>query len=220
MDISYLGHASFRIKSKTGTVVTDPFDSTVGFSFPSTSADIVTVSHFHSDHNNTKAISGTTRRVNPFVIDEPGEYEIEGVSVFGYKTFHDDKSGAERGENIVYVIQSEGIRVVHLGDLGHKLSEKMVETLDGVDVLMIPVGGVYTMDAKLALETIETISPSIAIPMHYRTSSHKAETFGEMTEIGEFVSLYGADVREVDGDKLTVNRISLSEDTTEVVVFK
>ena len=220
MDISYLGHASFRIKSKTGVVVTDPYDASIGLSVVNTSADIVTVSHGHSDHNNIKSVAGTARRDNPFVITEPGEYEIEGVSVFGYKTYHDSKGGAERGENIVFVIQAEGVRIVHLGDLGHRLEERLVEKLDGVDILMIPIGGVYTIDAKVALETIETIGPSVVMPMHYKTPAHDNKMFGELTGLDEFVTLYGADVREITDGKYSVNRVSISEDTTEVVVFK
>lgn len=220
MDISYLGHSCFRIKSKTGTVVMDPFDSSVGLSLPSPSADIVTVSHGHLDHNNTKIVSGTARRKDPFVISEPGEYEIEGVSVFGYSTYHDDKKGEERGENIVFVVQAEGIRVVHLGDLGHNLSEKMIEMLDGVDILLVPVGGVYTIDAKIALDIIENVGPYVVIPMHYRTKDHDAKVFGDVAPLEEFVSLYGGEVREIEDDKYSVSRISLSEDATEVVVFK
>lgn len=218
MDISYLGHSSFKLKFKSGTVVTDPFDSSVGFSMASVSADLVTVSHDHFDHNNVSSVSGTARRDNPFIINEPGEYEVEGVSVFGYPSFHDDKKGSERGENNIFVIQGEGIRVVHLGDLGHSLSEKFIEKLDGVDILLVPVGGHFTIDSKIALSIIETISPSIAIPMHYRTSEHNSETFKDITDLDTFINLYGGEVRKVE-DKLTVNKLSLSEDQTEVYVF-
>ncbi len=104
MDITYLGHSSFKLKGKQGIVVTDPFDKSVGFSFPSVSADIVTVSHGHGDHNNAKGVSGTTARPEPWIVTTAGEYEIAGISVFGYETFHDGTKGSERGKNVVYKI--------------------------------------------------------------------------------------------------------------------
>ena len=170
MDIQYLGHSCFKLRGKAGSVVCDPYDKSVGLKLPNLTGDITTVSHGHGDHSNSGAISGTARRRTTFVIDEPGEYEVEKISVFGHQTFHDGKKGKERGENIVYAIEVDEVRTVHLGDLGHELSDKMLDELDGVDVLLVPVGGVYTIDAKQALKVIEAISPSIAIPMHYKTS--------------------------------------------------
>ena len=119
MDITYLGHSSFKIRTKTATVITDPFDpKMVGLKYSGVEGEIVTVSHDHSDHNAVDRVSLVKK-----VVEGPGEYEILGVTIMGYKTFHDNKNGSERGENTVYVIEAEGLRLVHLGDLGHLLSD-------------------------------------------------------------------------------------------------
>ena len=148
MEITYLGHASFRIKGKTTTVVTDPYKPDhVGLKFPKhISADIVSVSHDHPDHNAIHQIEGAA-----YVVNGPGEYEIKGVGVIGLSTFHDEEKGAKRGKNTIYRIEMDGLSIVHLGDLGHTLSAEEVDSLDGVDILMIPVGGVYTIDAAKAV---------------------------------------------------------------------
>src|SRR3989344_2417944 len=143
MDITYLGHSSFKLRGKGSIVVTDPFGPVVGLPFPKhTTADIVTVSHDHEDHNAADLVEG-----NPFVVRGPGEYEIKGVGVVGLGVFHDDAGGTKRGKNTIYRIELDGISIVHLGDLGHELSSAQVDSLDGVDILLVPVGGVYTIDA-------------------------------------------------------------------------
>ena len=150
-------------------IVTDPFTSAaIGLKLAKTSADFITVSHQHEDHNNTTQISGTARRKEPFVIDGPGEYEVAGVSVLGIPSWHDNKNGVERGENIIYVISFEGLRLVHLGDLGHQLNEKQLELINGVDVLFLPVGGTYTLDPAGAARLVTQVEPGIVIPMHYQ----------------------------------------------------
>jgi len=197
-------------------VITDPFEKEVGFSLPRLSADVVTVSHDHFDHNNWKGVTGTARRTNPFVIDTPGEYEVLGVSVFGVKTYHDDKKGEERGENVVYSILIDGVSVVHLGDLGHKLSESAVSDLNGVDVLLCPVGGTYTINPKEAVEIISAIEPSIVVPMHYKSDKHDQEKFGQLSSVEEFLAELGKEAQK--SDRLSVNKTSLPEEM-EVVVL-
>ena len=113
-------------------MVCDPFDSSVGFSFPKATADIVTVSHQHSDHNNFKSVAGTSTREESFLVEFPGEFEVSGISIVGLETFHDEKQGKERGKNIVFVINIDGLTCVHLGDLGHALSQKQVEAIGEV----------------------------------------------------------------------------------------
>ncbi|MBI4099962.1 MBL fold metallo-hydrolase, partial [Candidatus Microgenomates bacterium] len=164
MEIYPLGHSSFRIKGKTATVVTDPYDpAMIGLKFPKLDdVDIVTVSHDHGDHNAIGNLPGT-----PFVISGPGEYEVKGVTVVGVSTFHDDKDGADRGKNVVYNITVDGIRVCHLGDLGHKLTEAQVDAIGDVDVLLIPVGGTYTITSKTATEVVAQLEPLMVVPMHY-----------------------------------------------------
>lgn len=164
MEIFPLGHASFKLRGKFVTVVTDPFDEkAVGIKYPKhVEADILTVSHDHHDHNAGSQVGGS-----PFVVQGAGEYEIKGVSIIGVSSFHDEKSGEQRGRNTMYKIEIDGVRFVHLGDLGHVLSSAQVDMLDGVDVLFIPVGGIYTIDAEKAAQVISDIEPRIVIPMHY-----------------------------------------------------
>jgi L-ascorbate metabolism protein UlaG (beta-lactamase superfamily) len=163
MDITYLGRSSFRIRGKTATVVTDPFDPAIGIKFPKhVEADVVTVSHEHKDHSAVELVEGS-----PFVVRGPGEYEIKGIGIVGRSVFHDEKKGEERGKNTIYRIEVDGVSIVHLGDLGHTLSSDEVEELDGVNVLMIPVGGMHTIDAVKAVQVINDIEPAVVIPMHY-----------------------------------------------------
>lgn len=170
MEIQYLGQSCFRIKGKETVLLTDPYDSQkVGFKFPKTTADVVTISHDHYDHNNWIAVEGTDQRPEPFVINSPGEYEVAGISVFGVPSFHDSLNGQKFGKNTIYIIALEGVRLIHLGDLGHKLDNNQLEQVNGADVLFVPVGGTYTLDAKKAAEVVNQIDPSIVIPMHYKS---------------------------------------------------
>jgi len=219
MDISYLGHSSFKLKGKNAAVITDPYDkSSTGFSMPSSSADIVTISHDHKDHNAASSISGTARRPQPYIINAPGEYEVSGVGVFGWRTYHDDKKGEERGKNTLYSIHMDGFRIVHLGDLGHMLSEEEAENIGEVDILMVPVGGHYTIDAATAVKIITMLQPSIVIPMHYKTASHNPEIFAEISELDSFIKEMGLEGIEAQ-DKLKITETDLPEEV-EVVVLK
>lgn len=211
-----MGHSCFRIKGKKAILVTDPFDSYIGFKMPKVSADIITVSHEHQDHNNISAVTGTTRRKQPFVISGPGEYEVSGVFVFGVSSFHDDESGSRRGPNTVYVINMEGMRLVHLGDLSHKLTDEQLEEVNGADILFIPVGGTYTIDPKVAVEVIGQIQPKIIIPMHYKTTDYDPK-FGLQISVDDFLKEIGVEVKPVN--KLTISRDKLPEER-EVVVLK
>lgn len=217
MDITYLGHSSFKLKGKEAVVVTDPFEKkSVGFAIPTASADIVTVSHAHADHNAFEAVSGTARREQPYVISAPGEYEISGVGVFGWSSYHDGQSGEERGNNTVYSIMIDGVRVVHLGDLGHMVDDKLVDGLGTVDVLLVPVGGVYTIGPKEAAAVVERLSPALVIPMHYKTDRHN-EQFAELSGLGDFLSIMNASVTE-PLDKLRVVPETLPEQAQVIVL--
>jgi len=175
MEITYLGHSCFKIKNKAGLVIyLDPFKSDfVGLPLPKDVADVVTVSHSHDDHNAVEVITGPISREKTFVIDKVGEYEIAGVQFSAMNSFHDKNSGADRGKNIIISMVVDGLIVVHLGDLGMKLSDSQVEKLGSVAVLMAPVGGTYTLDATEALSLADEVQPSYIIPMHYQTSSSK-----------------------------------------------
>jgi L-ascorbate metabolism protein UlaG (beta-lactamase superfamily) len=211
--ISYLGQSCFKLQDKLGpegvTLVTDPFGKELGLKVPNFEADIVTVSHQHRDHNNSGAL-----RANPFVIDTPGEYDIKGVMVQGIKTFHDSKNGAERGENIIYRIEIDDLTVVHLGDLGHIMTDEQLEQLDDVDILMIPVGGKYTLDAKMAVEVIGQLEPRIVIPMHYKLSGSKID----LDPVEKFIKELGTQPRREE--KLKVAKKDLPQEGMDLVILE
>ena len=217
MDISYLGHSSFKLRGKTGSLVTDPFDSEIGFAFPQVSADIVTVSHSHSDHAASAKVAATSRRPQPFIITAPGEYEILGVSVRTIPSFHDDQQGKLRGQNLITVITVDGVHLVHLGDLGHPLTEAQVEDLGPVDVLMVPVGGIFTIGPQAAASVVENLDPSIVIPMHFRTEKH-SQTFKDLSPLADFLKAMGIESKE-PLERLTVTAGNLPEET-EIVILK
>lgn len=209
MEISYLGHSSFKIRSREATLVCDPYDSSmVGLKFPKIDADIVTVSHNHNDHNQTKLVGG-----NPKIVSGPGEYEIKGISIFGIPSFHDKKRGAERGSNTIYTIRMEGINLCHLGDLGEKLSEEQAGEIGSVDILFIPVGGVYTIDQGEAAEIVSVIDPRVVIPMHYKTADAKMT---ELADVSEFVKSIGLEPQKFD--KYVVSQDKLPEERTLVIL--
>lgn len=185
VEITYLGHASFRLKGKAAIVVTDPYDEKAGKFPKDVTTDIVTVSHNHFDHNNTKIFASS------FVVDGPGEYEIKGVSVVGVHTWHDDKNGAERGGNTVYIVEVDSLRIAHLGDLGHKLGQPQLDEMGPIDVVMVPVGGAFTIDAKTAAEVVKQVDPWVVIPMHYQQEGLDKNTFGELAEVGDFLKEMG-----------------------------
>lgn len=211
MEIKYLGHAAFQIKTKTARIVTDPFDSSTGLKFPKTEADIITVSHAHPDHNAIAEISG-----NPQVLDWPGEFEKNQVRIFGYQTFHDDKNGAERGENVMFKFEAEEVVVLHCGDLGHTLSNDFVDKLEGIDILLLPVGGIYTIDPVQAAAIVKQIDPSIVVPMHYGREQLDQKTFGQLAPLDEFMKKMG--VGEYQPlDKLIIRREDLTGDDLRII---
>lgn len=212
MIITYLGQSCFKLQDKIGsegvTVATDPFDKTVGFDVPRFEADIVTVSHSHFDHNNISAIRG-----NPFIADMPGEYDARGASIVGIDSYHDEKEGKERGKNIIFSIVIDDITVVHLGDLGHVLDSKQLEKLAGTDILLVPVGGKYTIDAKKAVEVVSQIEPRIVIPMHYKTKESKIDIDG----VDKFIKEIGLKPRYEE--KLKISKKDLPSEEMELVVL-
>lgn len=196
-------------------MVTDPYDPYIGFKMPKVSADIVTVSHDHQDHNNVAAVSKTAKR-EPFVISGPGEYEVSGVFFFGVPSFHDRENGAKRGQNTIYVINMDGMRLVHLGDLGHKLTDEQLEEINGADILFIPVGGNHTIGPRVAVEVTGQIQPKIIIPMHYKTAGYDPK-FGIKVTVDDFLKELGVEVKPMV--KLNISRDKLPEER-EVVVLK
>jgi len=165
MKIKYLAHAAFLITSDSGVrIVTDPYATSPGIKHGEIkeTADIVTVSHEHGDHNNTSAVRG-----NPQVFREGGA--ARGIKIRAIPATHDDKGGSQRGKNTIFCFEVDGVNICHAGDLGHTLSEEQVKAIGKVDVLMIPVGGFFTIDATTATKVSEQLKPRVIIPMHYKT---------------------------------------------------
>jgi len=170
MKIKFIAHACFLITTEKGIrILTDPyepgsFEGAVKYRPVTEAADIVLVSHDHADHNWVSGVSG-----NPEVVDRPGEQTISGVHVAGIPTYHDTSMGSERGGNVVFRISTDGLNICHLGDLGHPLDEETAAVLRPLDVLLLPVGGTFAIDAKVAGQVRETLSPKLTIPMHFKT---------------------------------------------------
>jgi len=212
MEISFLGHSSFRIRTKNATVITDPFDpKMVGIKYPPVEADIVTVSHDHRDHNNTSAVKNVRK-----IISGPGEYEILEVSIIGIPSFHDSKNGEERGQNVIYVYEADGLRLAHLGDLGHKLSDDVVEELGEINVLMIPVGGTVSLGAEEATEVVRSIEPNIILPMHFQEEDLNKEVFEKLKPVDEFLQESGMSVEKMP--KLSIKDVDMGDDSKVVLL--
>jgi L-ascorbate metabolism protein UlaG (beta-lactamase superfamily) len=185
MEIVWLGHPCFRIRGREATVITDPCPPASGYAIGKPTADIITISHPHENHKFIKAVASS-----PTVLDSPGEYEIHGAFVTGIPTYHDGEKGGERGPNIVWVIEMEEIKIVHLGDLGHTPSAEQVEDMVGADVLLVPVGGETTIDGAKAAEIVSMLEAKVVVPMHYKTEIYKgtldtAERFLKEMEVKE-----------------------------------
>ncbi len=208
MEITWLGHSCFKLRGKQASILTDPFDNTIGYNLGKITADIVTVSHDHPQHSFASGVGG-----DPKVLRGPGEYEIAGIFIYGTTTFHDSNKGQTRGKNTVYLMEIDDIKVCHLGDLGHALSAAQIEEISDTDVLLIPVGGVSTIDAAGAVEMINVVQPKIVIPMHYKTAVTKLE----LDTLDKFLKEMG--IKEASPlPKLTVNKSVLPLETQVVVL--
>lgn len=171
MKIQYLGHSCFRIISQLNTaVLCDPYcGKMVGFAMPQLSCDVVTISHHHQDHDCVDEVKGT-----PAVLEGEVNIAADDIAICSKETFHDDKQGKLRGKNMVFCFLVDGLRVVHMGDVG-VFDEGIANFAEGCDVLLLPVGGVYTVDAKQANKYVQQIRPKIVVPMHYKTPLHNFE---------------------------------------------
>jgi len=199
MEITWLGHSCFRLKGKQATVITDPFSPASGYTLGKVTAEIVTVSHAHPGHSYIQGVGG-----EPRILKSPGEYESAGVLTVGVHTYHDNEKGAQRGKNTAFVIDVDDVMICHLGDLGHVLTAEQVAEIDGVDVLLIPVGGGSTIDAVQAAQIVRQLEPKVVIPMHYKTDALKRE----LETADRFLKEMG--VKEaVPQPKLTVTKNSL-----------
>jgi len=203
MNISWLGHSCFKIGGSQATVITDPFSPTLGYSLGKPTADIVTVSHQHEGHAYVQGIGS-----QPRLVVGPGEYEISSVLIIGIATFHDAVGGSQRGKNTVYLMEVDGVSVCHLGDLGHVLTVGQVEELGSVDILLLPVGGVSTINAPMAAEVVRQLEPKVVIPMHYQTPALN----WKLEPVNRFLKEIG--IKEVNSQaKLTFTKPSLPDNT-------
>jgi L-ascorbate metabolism protein UlaG (beta-lactamase superfamily) len=208
MEITWLGHSCFRLKGKQATVITDPFSPATGYTLGKVTADIVTVSHPHPGHSYVQGVAG-----EPRILKSPGEYESAGVLSVGVHTYHDNEKGALRGKNTAFVIDVDDVMICHLGDLGHVLTAEQVAEINGVDILLVPVGGVSTIDAVQAAQIVRQLEPKIVIPMHYKTDAIKRE----FETADRFLKEMG--VKEaIPQPKLAVNKNSLPL-TMQVVIL-
>lgn len=214
--ITWAGQSCFQIsvtasKDNSSDIVIDPFDEKIGLKMPNFSADVLLVSHGHHDHNNVKGVKGS-----PFLIDNPGEYEKNGVFVQGIDSFHDDVEGKERGRNTIYVIEAEDIRFCHLGDFGQKqLTDEQLDKIGHVDILMIPVGGTFTISSSEALKVIGQIEPKMVIPMHYALPKLKVDLDG----VDKFLKAMGKNSVQPQ-EKLTIKASLLpKEGETQIVLL-
>lgn len=219
MEITYLGHSSFKLKSKSGlTAIIDPFSSDfMGLPYIKDVADILIVSHDHEDHNNREAITGPVKRSETFVIDAEGEYEIGGLEIGTMKAFHDKTEGADRGKNLVTVIRDGELTICHLGDLGAKLTDTQIERLGDIDVLMIPVGESFTLSMDDVMSMIKEIQPSLVIPMHYKVPGMK-ESFGSLLPLQSFLDKSKYPLAGEPTHKMKVEESSLPDDTQVAIM--
>jgi L-ascorbate metabolism protein UlaG (beta-lactamase superfamily) len=214
MQIIWYGQSFFQIvigKENPIKVAIDPYDEKIGLKPPLLEADVLLITHSHYDHNNAKAIKG-----KPFLISDPGEYEIKGIFIQGISSFHDDVGGKERGQNTIYTLESEGIKICHLGDFGQKeLTDEQLEKIGNVDILMIPVGGVYTISAKEATKVISQIEPKIVIPMHYQIPKLKIK----LESLDKFLKIMGIKNPEIL-KKFSISQKNLPVEGMKIIVLK
>ncbi len=180
MKVQWYGQSCFLIEGQGIRLVTDPPSGELGYALPAVAVDLVCVSHDHYDHNNIQALRGA-----PLVLKTPGVHEFEGLRMEGISSFHDDTGGSQRGRNLIFVWEMDGVRTAHLGDLG-SFHDAALQSLGRVDLLLIPVGGVYTIDAAGAKQVVAQLRPRIVIPMHFKTPVLSIKLAG----VEEFLGLF------------------------------
>jgi len=227
VEITWFGQSCFLLKSKDIRIVTDPYSPEIGLKLPKDlKAHIVTVSHEHFDHNFVEAVhlipfaqslqQGLGARREIFIIREPGEYEIHNIEIIGVSAFHDNQRGNLRGGNIIFLFHLEDLGVCHLGDLGHTLSDEELERLNQVDILLVPVGGNYTIDAKKAVEVINQIDPKVVIPMHYKIDGLASSV--QLDSVDKFLKEIGGG--EVVQQSFKISKGELPADERRVVILE
>ena len=214
MKIKYLGHAAFEMTLEDGkSIIFDPYESgayngALAYGPITGEFDLAVVSHDHADHRSGDVVAGAKA-----VVDSAGEFDFEGIRINSISTYHDETKGSERGSNLISIIEAEGIKIAHFGDLGHAVSAADVPGLKGVDVAFIPVGGHFTIDAQTAAEVIKTIEPKLVIPMHFKTG----KVGFPIKPVEEFTKLV-ENVEKAGGSEITISKESLPESRKVVVL--
>lgn len=191
MLITCIGHAKFVIELENGIrIVTDPYDAACGYPLTANPADVVLVSHQHHDHNAVDTIPGSPR-----IIDRAGDFDLGGgATLRAVEAFHDDQQGKLRGKTLLFALKAEGLTLMHLGDLGHPLTTEHLLALGFADIVMLPVGGYYTIDAKTARRVAESLHARVILPMHYRTVANAS---WPIAPVEDFLRLYEEKAEEL-----------------------
>lgn len=215
MKIKSYGHSAFNLTTQSGVrIIIDPYESgafggAIGYAPITDEADLILISHDHGDHNHTDGIRGSFTEVR-----EEGSYDLKGIRITAIPVYHDASRGSERGKNLIFSVEADGLKVVHLGDLGHQLDKETLSRLGKTDVLMLPVGGTFTVTAAEATEVMNAIKPSITLPMHYKAE----KIMLPLTPLEDFTQGRGG-VRKVDSPEIEVSVDNLPRDA-EIVVLK
>lgn len=222
--ITWLGHACFLLKDSKGTaVVTDPFNADVGYPLPRVQAKVVLISHDHFDHNNSGVIGGAPK-VLPIVREGiPISVAVDqaGLTFTAVPVYHDEHKGADRGPNTIYIWEMDGLRFCHAGDLGHTLDAEQIKAVGKVDVLMIPVGGFFTIDANKAATVAEQLKAKIVFPMHYKTALLARNLASKLAPVDDFVAVMRgqAEIQQEAGNSVTVSSKDVQGAKVRVIVL-
>lgn len=215
MKIKWYGHSAFRLAVDSGEkIIIDPYESgafggSIGYGAIKDAADIVLTSHDHGDHNYTRDIEGKFAHIK-----SAGEYEEKGLKIKAIPTYHDKSKGKERGNNLIFVIYAEDLAVAHLGDLGHILDESHLRNLGKIDVMLLPIGGFFTIDAKDATKIMDDVKPAITIPMHYRTDKANMPIEGVDAFIRD-----KKNVKETDASEIVITKTNLPKEN-EIILLR
>lgn len=210
MQIKWYGHSCFLLTDNNGTsILTDPCNPSYGYKLPQIAVDVVTVSHNHGDHNYVKlAVEGAK------IINTPEEFEVDGVKIQGFETNHDKSYGAIRGKNIMFVYEMDDMRILHCGDLGDIPDEDLIKALGRIDILLVPIGGIYTIDDLEARELANILKPGVVIPMHYKTPKLKFE----LCSLGPFIdAAKNCHIYKMSECEASITKASLGEDRVIVL---
>lgn len=212
MIITWYGQSCFKVQSGELVLAIDPFSKEIGLTPPRFRADMVLVTHPHFDHANHESLTG-----DPFLISGPGEFEVQGIYVAGIETYHDQSQGQERGLNTIYRIQTEDVKILHLGDFGESMMRnETLEEVGDVDILLVPVGGKYTLDGETAAKVVKQIEPRFVVPVHYKIPGLKVG----LESVEQFLKEMGA-TKIQPQEKLVLKKKDIGEEgKTEVVVLK